>query len=344
MAVVRDTGRAGRSVLPAALFTVSGWVLRVVGLGCAVVGFARWKSASHTGPSIGPYGEHPAWWQTYVLFPLLLVGGGLLFLLGQHAGVQGRRRRAAPVRPAELAARSFVLYLRSFEDDRRRAGLEESRVRGIGSVFSFLYVSGLTEEEQLTRVLAPVAPVVAVGEPGERLPLAGARRFYLPLDDWQDTVSQLMGKARLVVLTAGLTAGVLWEIGEAARQLPPQRLVVLVPMDPGEYDTFRDRVRATMPRRPDGTPYLELPDWPPERTGRPAQETVFQGGDLVRGRGRTPLRETGRVGPAPATAAIPGPGHPRRGPGSRHRPRSPWSAPIADRCEESPNSSMGKAS
>ncbi|MGW1867205.1 hypothetical protein ACWCPS_16770 [Streptomyces mauvecolor] len=271
--MVRDTGRAGRSVLPAALCTVGGWVLRVVGFGCAVVGFARWKSAFRTGP----YVEHPAWWQTYVLFPLLLAGGGLLFLLGQQAGVQGRRRRAAPVRAAELAAGSFVLYLRSFEDDRRRAGLDESRVRGIGSVFSFLYVSGLTEEEQLTRVLAPVAPVVAVGEPGERLPLAGARRFYLPLDDWQGTVSQLMGRARLVVLTAGLTAGVLWEIGEAARKLPPERLVVLVPMGPGEYDTFRDRARAAMPGRPDGTPYLELPDWPPERTGEPVQETVFKG-------------------------------------------------------------------
>src|SRR4051812_27728014 len=135
MAVVRDTGRAGRSVLVAALFTASGWVLRVVGLGCAGIGFARWKYASRPGLAYA----HPAWWQTYLVFPLLLVGGGLLFLLGQQAGVQGRRRRAAPVRPAELAPRSFVLYLRSFEDDRRRAGLEESRVRGIAGVFAFLY-------------------------------------------------------------------------------------------------------------------------------------------------------------------------------------------------------------
>ncbi|GGT86873.1 hypothetical protein [Streptomyces violascens] len=271
--MARDKARSGRSVPPAALFTVGGWVLRVVGLGCAVAGFARWKSASRPGP----YFEPPAWWQTYVLFPLLLTGGGLLFLLGQQAGVQGRRRRAAPVRPAELAARSFVLYLRPFEDDRRRAGLEESRARGIGSVFSFLYVSGLTEEEQLTRVLAPVAPVVAVGEPGERLPLAGARRFYLPLDDWQDTVSQLMGRARLVVLTAGLTAGVLWEIGEAARKLPPERLVVLVPMDPEAYETFRARAGETMPRKPDGKPQLELPEWPADSTGKRVHERVFTG-------------------------------------------------------------------
>lgn len=273
MAAVRDRGRAGRSSMSAALFTVSGWVLRVVGIVCAVVGYGRWKSASHPGPFSVP----TPWWQTYLVFPLLLAGGGVLFLLGQQAGVHGRRRRARPVRPADLAPGPFVLYLRSFEDDRHRAGLEESRVRGIASLFSFAYVSGLTEEEQLTRVLAPVAPVVAVGEPGERLPLAGARRLYLPLDDWQDTVSQLMGRSRLVVLTAGLTAGVLWEVGEAARKLPPQRLVVLVPMDPGEYGTFLDRVRATMPRRPDGTPCLELPDWPPDPTGRPVHETVFKG-------------------------------------------------------------------
>ncbi|MEJ8653583.1 hypothetical protein WKI65_37450 [Streptomyces sp. MS1.AVA.3] len=69
--------------------------------------------------------------------------------------------------------------------------------------------------------------VVAVGQPGERLPLPGADRFYLPLDDWQPVVSDLIGRARLVILIAGTGPGTLWELTEAARLLRPEQLLLL---------------------------------------------------------------------------------------------------------------------
>lgn len=38
--------------------------------------------------------------------------------------------------------------------------------------------------------------VIAVGQPGEHLPQIGAERGYLPLDDWKDTVSNLIQGTR----------------------------------------------------------------------------------------------------------------------------------------------------
>ncbi|MFD7334415.1 ATP-binding cassette domain-containing protein [Streptomyces violascens] len=145
--MVRDRGRSGRSVLPAALFTVGGWVLRVVGLGCAVVGFARWKSASQPGLAYA----HPAWWQTYLVFPLLLAGGGLLFLLGQQSGVQGRRRHAL--------GRVDMRHLRTYigHVDPRHALRSPLRVRDV-------VLTGLTNTSEWVPRWTPTAEQAARAE------------------------------------------------------------------------------------------------------------------------------------------------------------------------------------
>ena len=94
-----------------------------------------------------------------------------------------------------------------------------------------------TEEEQLVGVLSEIDPVVAVGRPGERLPELGATREYIG-EDWQQYVIQLMGRARLVVVRAGATPGVTWELSEAGTRVSPDRLVLLVPFDRKRYDRF----------------------------------------------------------------------------------------------------------
>ncbi|MFC8716190.1 hypothetical protein [Kitasatospora sp. NPDC057198] len=214
------------------------------------------------------------WWDLVLLLPLVVVAAQTLLAGARRTAVLGRQHLAEVVRdPAQLPAGSFTLYLRSFEDDVRRTALEENRhpAPGPGAAVSDLSLSVQTEEEQLARLLRPVAPMVAVGRPGERLPLVGARRLYLPIDDWQDTVLDLMRRARLVVMAVGLGPGLLWEFGEATRLLPAERLVLLL-SDREEYETFRAQAA---PPRPDAAP--PRPALPPYPDGEPPEDLAFTG-------------------------------------------------------------------
>jgi hypothetical protein len=83
-----------------------------------------------------------------------------------------------------------IVYLRSFADDDQIAA----------------------DEEALAAIMDEAGPFVAVGRPGDTLPPLGASRFYLPGKDWQGFVSQLLDDAALVLIMAGRTEGLGWEI------------------------------------------------------------------------------------------------------------------------------------
>ncbi|MFJ8770245.1 hypothetical protein [Streptomyces clavifer] len=209
------------------------------------------------------------WWDFDLFVPLVVVSAQTLMYGARRLAVLGRQHLAEIIQsPGELHRNSFTLYLRSFEDDVWRTALEETEhgAPGAGAVIADLGLSSLTEEEQLAEVLKLVAPMVAVGRPGEQLPLVGARRLYLPIDDWQDTVRDLMGRARLVVMAVGMGPGLLWEFREATQLLPPQRLVLLVP-GREDYETFRAQVAplrqgAARPRQEEQDSPPVLPPYP----------------------------------------------------------------------------------
>ncbi|WP_404870035.1 transferase [Kitasatospora griseola] len=150
-----------------------------------------------------------------VLLPagLAALGAGFLIL---------RRTRPRSARPAARAlqadGRRPVLYLRSFADDGTAARIDDWVALNLHS-----------REEQLAAALAAFGPVIAVGRPGEPLPLLGAARFYLPLDDWQPTILHLMDLSRLIVLRVGTGAGLRWEIEQAVATQPAGKLVLLTP-------------------------------------------------------------------------------------------------------------------
>lgn len=100
-----------------------------------------------------------------------------------------------------------------------------------------------TQEEDLALALRHIGPVVAVGEPGEKLPLLGATRIYMKHDNWQQNIESLMSMSRLVVIHAGLSDGLIWEIGTAVRVTPPSRIIIFFSLgqiwtkQPGSSDT-----------------------------------------------------------------------------------------------------------
>ncbi|MGW7521799.1 hypothetical protein ACWGJ2_40165, partial [Streptomyces sp. NPDC054796] len=126
------------------------------------------------------------------------------------------------------------------------------------------------EEEMVWTFRRRFGRLVAVGQPGERLPLPGAQRFYLPLHGWQPVVSELIGRARLVVLVAGTGPGTLWELTEAVRLLTPEQLLPLVMGDERAYRRFQEAVPGAFAERAqqlraEGTepvPAPVFPDYP----------------------------------------------------------------------------------
>jgi TM2 domain-containing membrane protein YozV len=118
-----------------------------------------------------------------------------------------------------------VLYLRSFRDD-DDAHIDDGGSRAVGLTMEL--VRPPSPEEELAELLARFGPVVAIGKPGEPLPELGAARLYVPHDRWQRKVLDLMAAAGLVVVRVGTSPGVLWEIEQALRDVPRQRLVLVL--------------------------------------------------------------------------------------------------------------------
>ncbi|MEU6234355.1 hypothetical protein [Kitasatospora sp. NPDC047058] len=210
--------------------------------------------------------------------------GSLFFIWGQTLGRRARQHLNEIIPTAEsIGDDPFVLYLRPFEDDSSRDRFDPTP-RGAPGFPSDLLTSGLTGEEQLVAALKPVGRVIALGVPGQKLPQAGARRMYLAHDAWQDTVLALMERARLVVLVLGAGRSLMWELVQSVRMLPPERLVLIVPMERAAYDAFAEtavrefRETAEQMLRESGRSWTPptLPAYPPHETGAVSEEGAFK--------------------------------------------------------------------
>ncbi|MFD0169517.1 hypothetical protein ACFVJH_36110 [Streptomyces decoyicus] len=201
----------------------------------------------------------------------MVAAGAGTVALGAGLSRYGRRHTARVIEcPAQLVDHSFVLFLRPFEEDPRLYKVRRAASKSL-RVQMTVPVSGTVEEGMVRQFRRRFGRVVAVGQPGERLPLPGADRFYLPLDDWQPVVSDLIGRARLVIIIAGTGPGTLWELTEAARLLRPEQLLLLVYGDEEAYRRFQEALpqafaeRARKLRSEEKAAALapDLPDYPP---------------------------------------------------------------------------------
>jgi hypothetical protein len=194
---------------------------------------------------------------------LFAVAGALLFRARQHAA----RMVSATTFQSGVPN---VLYLRPFEADVPPANYV------LEFAFQGLYLPRLaagilegwaTEEEQLSDALKQVGPLVAIGRPGERLPIPGAARKYAG-EEWSWHVLDMMRRATLVVIRAGISPGVLWELEQARKTIPPQRLVLLIGPETNRKKAYR-RFQAKAER----LLHTPLPAWPlprPPKGQRPS--------------------------------------------------------------------------
>jgi hypothetical protein len=209
----------------------SAWVL--VGFALLAEGFGYWCYLS-AGASLESRADQSqnASLITAAFWVIYQVALGFAFMkLGLALG-RGFRNKARRLRlqPAESVTandqRRPVLFLRSFRDD--QVSLEGARP----PLYIRLVDPGEragTLEELIVRNWAGIAPVIAVGRPGELLQPIGATRYYVGGEGWQETVTALAKDSASIVLGLCDTEGVSWEIALVTRKYLHKAILVMPP-------------------------------------------------------------------------------------------------------------------
>lgn len=121
-----------------------------------------------------------------------------------------------------LDARPPTLFLRSFADDSLELpSLQQFRGIGYGRAIRF--------EEAFAALFNDLGPLVAIGEPGERVPNIGAAKSYFSDDEWQHAVLSWMDEALLIALAVGPTPAVTWELRNALERGHARKLILILP-------------------------------------------------------------------------------------------------------------------
>ncbi|GAB3671325.1 TIGR04222 domain-containing membrane protein [Saccharopolyspora tripterygii] len=208
-----------------------GWLLRALGALCAVAALLVFW--------VVEFG-----WGAIALFVgCCLVGAGLATRGRKHLAVEGREALRSGQRPP-------VLYLRSFAHDALLEGTSPFRslMTALGSRSSYI--------EEIARAVRNFGTLVAIGDPGSRLPGLGPAQIYVEPDStrpgqdlqrWQAEVLGLLRGSALVLISAGYSDGLRWEFAQATANVLPERLVVFVPLNRAQYARFRELTEAYFP-------------------------------------------------------------------------------------------------
>lgn len=171
---------------------------------------------------------------------ILIVLGVLILSLAHIPGIVCEQlgRRSMRAEFAQETEENSALLLRSFSDDRLniRSPLPPT---DIGEpIFPGSY---MRFEKALATILKLTHDgVVAIGRPGEKLPELGALRTYWPDDQWQDAVRLTANRCSAVILLAGASDGLAWELDHLREWGLLGKTLVLLPPDP---DPQRSRER-----------------------------------------------------------------------------------------------------
>ena len=116
-----------------------------------------------------------------------------------------------------------ILFLRSFSDDPK-----VTATAGLGHE-GLAYLLDLSLETRLANHFMDFGPFIAVGSPQEKIPQIGAARVKLSDEEWQNSVTNWMQESSAVVLYAGTTKWVSWELQRIIEGGWTTKLILLFP-------------------------------------------------------------------------------------------------------------------
>jgi hypothetical protein len=119
--------------------------------------------------------------------------------------------------------RAPILFLRSFSDDPKVNASAGITPHGLG------YLLDLSVETRLANHFMDFGPFIAIGAPAERVPQIGAARVKLSDDEWQGQVERWMEESSAIIMYAGTTHWVSWELKRIIDGGWTTKLILLFP-------------------------------------------------------------------------------------------------------------------
>lgn len=165
------------------------------------------------------------------------IAGAAFLLVAGHAVFAGGKRLAARAiwKPEKRDPDGApILFLRGFNDDR----FDFKRPKWQLPLRWFdLWAFRRNADEALVDEVAKFGPVVALGRPGEAARPFGALRHYSSDEVWKETILETARNARMIVLAAGDSPGLQWEIKMLGDEKLLPRTVLLFDPDPARDES-----------------------------------------------------------------------------------------------------------
>jgi len=152
-------------------------------------------------------------------------------LSGASTAAWHSRRYSSP-KAREFMARDRrrpILLLRSFADD-------DTKAYETGTPLQQWFTSARRFEEVIADELWAWGPVVALGRPGEPLPVSGAVRDYIEGEFWQKHIQHLAVDAAAIIVVLGWTSSLSWELAMIVNEgLISKTIIIVPPVSESEY-------------------------------------------------------------------------------------------------------------
>jgi hypothetical protein len=195
------------------------------------------------------------------IFSVVLLPVGVALMAASYWVIRRGKKHAAALADDVLVAdtRPPVLYLRSFNDEEDDSRLGRFLRPGDHDIAHSTPAWGPREQDAMAPIMAEIGPYVAIGKPRERLPELGAARTYVSDDEWQGKINEWLARARLVIVRAGATEGLRWEVGQLVSHAKPTQVLIILPPRAEHYDGFRRWANQVLPSPlPDAAPNERL--------------------------------------------------------------------------------------
>jgi hypothetical protein len=182
-------------------------------------------------------------------FSAVLIPVSIALVAASYWVIRRGKKHAAALADVVLAedARPPIVYLRSFNDEEDDSRLVRYLRPGQHDIAQTTPAWGPREQDAMAPIMSKIGPYVAIGKPREGLPELGAARAYVSDDKWQAQVLDWIARARLVIVRAGATEGLRWEVGQLVAHLRPTQLLVILPPREEHYEAFSRWANDVLP-------------------------------------------------------------------------------------------------
>src|SRR5262249_3418517 len=201
--------RPERSIVSGLLRTIL-WIMIVIVVLIAIA-LAIWLALSSTPSPKNPY------------YALNLIFGGPAAIIAFLLFLLARTRKKSADHLLEYDQRPPIVFLRSFQDDRRKIRMARRNDKPVLVGF----------EDALSGFFFRIGPFIALGSRQDFIPRLGAARTYKDDSVWQDKAKRWMKDATWIVYLLGSTESLKWEIEQITLDALVEKTIFLFPPNVG---------------------------------------------------------------------------------------------------------------